>query len=214
MNIYFLKYSMELPMLPLELPLEASPILPNDILKEIALKSPAAYLLLVQTTKKIHFDQDAIMKHFTTARLGDDYSIPPLVYCLPNGNRHIIDDVTPSMVDDEGTLLWYYRGQRHRGNDQPAIIYSDGTQEWYHHGQRHRDNDQPATIYFDGYKEWYQYGQIHRDNDRPAVIYPDGTQGWWCRDERHRNNDLPAFIDPTTGVQKWFRRDVEYTPEI
>jgi hypothetical protein len=185
----------ESPVLPLEITydlLEVSPILPLEILKEIALKTPAAYCLLTAATKLISFDLDWVMKHFTTPRRrypnkfhhGDCEGSR-----LPSGNLHIINDTDPSVIRKCGTMCWYYNGEFHRNNDLPTIVKADGTQFWHNHGERHRDNDLPAVIYFDGTMEWYFNGELHRDNNLPAVINSDGSF-------------------------RYFRHDVEYTPEI
>jgi hypothetical protein len=156
-------------MLPLEVPLE----LPIEILKEIALKSPAAYLLLVQTTKKIHFDKDVVMRHFTTYRPGVDGYNCVLGYRLPNGNLHTINDATPSIIIN-GHKLWYYNNQRHRDNDLPASIFPTGAEEWWKHGEKHRDNDLPAHVN-GAYMTWWQHGKRHRERGLPAIIHCGGT---------------------------------------
>ena len=43
------------------------------------------------------------------------------------------------IIEEEGTKRWYYNGQLHRDNDQPAVIKSDGTQIWWKNNQIHRD---------------------------------------------------------------------------
>ena len=49
---------------------------------------------------------------------------------------------------------WYFNGEEHRENDQPAVIVYDEdgeikSQSWYFNDQLHRENDQPAVIEHD-----------------------------------------------------------------
>jgi hypothetical protein len=99
---------------------------------------------------------------------------------------------------------FYYQGEFHSFNDQPARTWSEGTKSWYHHGQRHRHNDLPAIVYSTGSKHWYQHGKLHRNNDLPAIIAEDGSQYWYQRGKLHRDNEQPAVVY-TDGTAEWHR---------
>jgi hypothetical protein len=63
----------------------------------------------------------------------------------------------------DGRKEWYKDGKLHRihhsGEHRPAVVYNNGKMIWYMNGVRHRLNG-PAVIYPDGGKEWYQNGFI------------------------------------------------------
>ena len=103
-------------------------------------------------------------------------------------------------TDDEGTVHWYWRGQRHR-EDGPATEWSDGSKEWLRNGQRHRE-DGPACEWASGDKSWYQNGELHRE-DGPAIEQADGRKSWWRNGLFHRD-DGPA-VERENGDKMWFR---------
>jgi hypothetical protein len=196
-------------MLPLEVPMA----LPIEILKEIALATPAAYCLLTRATKQIAFNREFAMAHFTTQRLGANnhsYYKETMCYQLPNGDLHSINDL-PAVVYD-GKKEWFHNGWPHRDNDRPALITQDGDQYWFRYGAQHRDNDQPAIVESDGSLHWFYNGWPHRDNDQPTIIWYDGTKEWYHREKRHRKGGLPAIIRPN-GIQQYYLHGVEYVPE-
>ncbi len=130
-----------------------------------------------QTCKQLHLDWDMVMKHFTKLD-GIRYRLPD----IPNhkyftGDLHIIDDVTPTIEDDE--MRWFYRGKLHRENDLLAVIY--GPFQW-----------------------WYKHGKRYRDNDLPAYVDNNGSMIWYCNDKMHRDNGLPAYIDVVHNIHRWF----------
>lgn len=78
-------------------------------------------------------------------------------YCLPitvarviwtrNGELHRDDDEPAEVMPDQKYRAWWFRGERHRGNDLPAVEDGSGSQFWYMNGELHRDGDQPAFIH-------------------------------------------------------------------
>jgi hypothetical protein len=170
--------------LPLEIacdPLEASPILPIEVLREIALKAPGAYLVLVQTCKRMHFDMDWVMRHFTTwmRKSPYQYDIYDLAWRLPNGNLHVNHNNDHTVIHLNGDKMWYYYNKIHRGDDLPALQGSDGHQSWFMHGLQHRDNDMPSCINTAGDKWWYQHGKNHRSGGRPAIMFTNGCNAYY-----------------------------------
>jgi len=84
----------------------------------------------------------------------------------------------------------------------PAI-QQNKTEFWYFLGEIHRDNDQPAVTQVDGTQFWFQYGKYHRDGDKPAIVYPNGRQEWYSNGVYHRDDGKPAVVDSKTGDQFW-----------
>lgn len=84
----------------------------------------------------------------------------------------------PAVKHDEGTLMWYQRGEKHRV-DGPAVERTDGRKEWWLNGERHRV-DGPAEEYAE-VSEWWVNGERHRV-DGPAVMRADGSKEWWLHD--------------------------------
>ena len=210
--------------------LSADDIMPREIWLEIAKVAPSAWTCLslvvpaVGTAARDPAKQSALMTHFTDsdgrlpngARHGK-HRCNDGTYYYWKGNIHRDND-QPAAIHRDGSRYWYQHGEFHRDNDQPAVIERDGTQMWYQDGERHRDNDQPAVIekwVFEkkGTEKWYQYGQLHRDNDKPAIIYWNGTQEWFQNGVLHRDNDQPALID-SDGTLVWFQNGEEVPPPI
>jgi len=64
-------------------------------------------------------------------------------------------------IDKNGNKFWYLSNKgkeyRHKENG-PAIIQNDGTVSWWFNNKLHRKNG-PAIIIYDGTKEWYLNGK-------------------------------------------------------
>ncbi len=186
--------------------------LPLELLKEIALKTPSAYHVLVRTTKLITFDKHLMMQLFTTLRLGKKGGMFNKIigYRLPNDDLHIIDEITPSIVV-YGDQYWYYQGKLHRGSRSVIETNLAGTRSVIEtnlagtRSVRSTDlaNDLPAVIYSDGTQAWYCHGKRHREKYLPAVVDSNGYQAWYYHGSLHRDNGLPAVIY-SDGTQEWY----------
>lgn len=109
-------------------------------------------------------------------------------------------DGGPSVVYQNGCLVWYWNDHPHR-EDGPAIIDEDGNQIWYCMGETSRAYG-PAVIYADGEQVWYSGGKIHRVGG-PARIRANGTQEWYWMGRLHRV-DGPAIIRANGEEEWWF----------
>jgi hypothetical protein len=110
--------------------------LPLEIIELIATQSSQLWFTLVQVFRSLA-DRASIMlpdlqNKFLFKTSNKFFSI---LYQLPNGVFHNFEE--PSIVSKDHTSLilhsgdsvWYWQGEIHRENDQPAIIYA-GHQEW------------------------------------------------------------------------------------
>jgi hypothetical protein len=125
----------------------------------------------------------------------------------------------PHIIYHDGTLQWFSPEPnalvwRHRDGDKPAVIDPNGSLMWYHRGELHRECDKPALIDCNRSGgglciSWYRWGNLHRDGG-PAVIriYPGSpsqgpTYEWWRNGEYHRD-DGPAVIH-SDGTLSWYQ---------
>lgn len=95
------------------------------------------------------------------------------------GRLHSVYD-EPSIVYDNGTMLWHKNDNLHRDDDLPAIVNDseDYYYEWFQNGLLHRNGDKPAVV--DEYvKEWHINGVLHRDGGKPAYKHIDGIHKWF-----------------------------------
>lgn len=89
--------------------------------------------------------------------------------------------------------------------DEPSVVERNGTKIWYKHGgQLGRNGDLPAIVEPgpQGRKTWYKSGYIHRDGGMPAIVVPGILQEWWINGKRHRV-DGPAVAN-IYGLYEWW----------
>ncbi len=165
-------------------------MLPLEILKEIALDSPGAYVVLVSVCKGIAVS-DA-KKRFTSWRMGrpNDGFAYIAAWRLPNGHLHSITNTNDSLT-----------------SFGPPTIVICGESHWYQDDELHRDNDLPSIV--NGrFLQWYRHGKSHRDGDLPAVVYPNGRRVWKKNGIIHRDGG-PAIVDDTNYVYEWYQHGVK-----
>lgn len=103
-----------------------------------------------------------------------------------NGELHRIGG--PARITPQGKF-WHINGEIHRDDDLPAAIYENGTQVWWHKGEIHRENG-PAMICDDGTKKWFCHHKLDRE-DGPAVERPDGKAEYWIKGAK-QDEDSPC----------------------
>lgn len=84
---------------------------------------------------------------------------------IRSGNKYYYakcDECSSSHCERQQFRIGPIKGNRflHRTRDRPAVINCDGSLEWWYNGEKHRENG-PAVIYLNGRLEWWTNGELN-----------------------------------------------------
>ena len=77
----------------------------------------------------------------------------------------------PAIRTADGCFLWFIKHQLGRlDNLLPSVVLTDGTIMWYVNNKRHRE-ELPAVIRYNATREWWFDDEIHRQNiEQPSIM--------------------------------------------
>lgn len=180
--------------------------LPFDILLEIALASPAAWLSMLALPAIGRWGRtrtDFLIAHFIK-RVEEDKTVK---WLLPNGMLHSIGD-RPAFVR-RNEQKWYRMGQLHR--DVGPAVSTKYEKLWYKNGKCHREGA-PAYI-TNANLMWYRNGVMHRDAG-PAWCTAYGTVMWYYDGIEIGHTDFPMSHEDFITEEELMKLEIDNPEEF